>query len=119
MSVAPCSLISWAVTTAVGLVADMLAGTGMREPVTMTSWSTGAWSAVVAGACCAVAVVAMPAMHTHADIIAHRFASDLKLISFGFIIFSLPRSELYVAARSQVPRLPLCCGDMKYERLPL
>jgi hypothetical protein len=55
-------------------------------------------------------------MHTHADnVIGHRFASHLKLISFGIIIFSLPRSELYVAARSQVPRLPLCCGDIKMQ----
>jgi hypothetical protein len=29
--------MSWLVTTVVGLVAEMLAGTGMREPVMTTS----------------------------------------------------------------------------------
>src|ERR1700677_1930888 len=116
MSVCPCSWISCWVTTAVGLVADTLAGTGMREPVTMTSWSAGCWSAVVAVvlvAVCAIAVVAAPAMHTHANNnIVHRRASDLKPVGFGIIILSLPRSELHAAACFKVPGLPLRYVDM-------
>ncbi len=37
ISVCPCSWISWLLTMVVGLVAEMFAGTGIREPVTTTS----------------------------------------------------------------------------------
>jgi len=46
MSVCPSSWISWLVTMVVGLVAEMFAGTGIRDPVTTTSCRTGSGSAV-------------------------------------------------------------------------
>jgi hypothetical protein len=53
ISVLPCRRMSWLETIVVGLVAVMLAGTGMREPVTTTSCKgAAAWSAGAA-ACCA------------------------------------------------------------------
>jgi len=50
----------------VGLVAEMFAGTGIRDPVTTTSCRTGSGSAVAAGACCAVAGIDA-ARHAHID----------------------------------------------------
>jgi hypothetical protein len=90
VSVCPDKAISWLVTTEIGLVALMFAGTGMRDPVTMTSCSvvSGTAAAAVAGACCAVAGISMAAIHTHANTaIVNCFASDLTLSSFGIPIF--------------------------------
>ncbi len=75
------------VTTVIGLVAVIFAGTGMRDPVTMTSCSVPSGAAVVAGACCAVAGVDRAAAHAHIDKVSwHRFTSDLTLIWFGHLI---------------------------------
>jgi hypothetical protein len=83
MSVCPDKAISWLVTTEIGLVALMFAGTGMRDPVTMTSCSVASGAAVVAGACCAMAGISMAAMHTDTDkMIVIRFTSELTLIDF-------------------------------------
>ena len=81
-------LISLLVTTVIGLVAVMFTGTGMRDPVTMTSCSVASGAAVVGGACCAMAGISVAAMHTHADkIIVKCFTSDLMPISFRNLIF--------------------------------
>jgi hypothetical protein len=87
MSVCPSSWISWLLTIVVGLVAEMFAGTGIRDPVTTTSCRTGSGSAVVAGACCATAGIDTAARHAHIDKVGrHRFASDLTQIWFGHFI---------------------------------
>ena len=86
MSVCPSSWISWLLTMVVGLVAEMFAGTGIREPVTTTSCRTGSGSAVAAGACCAVAGIDA-ARHAHTDMaIANRLTIDLTLDWFGDLI---------------------------------
>jgi hypothetical protein len=107
-------------TTAVGLVADTLAGTGMREPVTMTSASAGCWSAVAAGACCAVADIDRAPAQAHIDkVIMNRFTCDLTLISFRNPIFvSLAVSYLWQRV-CRYEDSPLCCRDMKYKQAPL
>jgi hypothetical protein len=88
VSVCPDKAISWLVTTEIGLVALMFAGTGMRDPVTMTSCSVASGAADVAGACCAMAGISMAAIQTHVNtVMLNSFASDLTLNSFGIPIF--------------------------------
>jgi hypothetical protein len=71
----------------IGLVAVIFAGTGMRDPVTMTSCSVPSGAAVAAGACCAVAGVDRAAAHAHIEkVITNRFASDLTPIGFRILI---------------------------------
>jgi hypothetical protein len=88
VSVCPDKAISWLVTTEIGLVAVMFAGTGIRDPVTTTSCSVASGTAVVAGACCAMTGISMAATHTHANTeVVNCFASDLRLSNFGIPIF--------------------------------
>ena len=97
----------------VGLVAEIFAGTGIREPVTTTSCSVASGATVAAGACCAMAGTDMASAHAHiAKVIVIRFTSDRQPISLrNLIVFSLVK--LYVAACLQVRKLPLCYRDMQ------
>lgn len=82
----------------VGLVAEMFAGTGIRDPVTTTSCSVGSGAALVAGACCAAAGIDRAATHIHTDRAMNRFRSDV--MPMGFLILPSPEVGYLGAGRS-------------------
>src|ERR1700722_16138761 len=96
------------VTTVIGLVAVIFAGTGMRDPVTVTSCSVPSGAAAAAGACCAAAGVDRAAAHVHIDkVITNRFTSDPTPISFRILI--LVFLEVSYVWRRVFPREDPCC----------
>src|ERR1700679_1931768 len=98
------------VTTVIGLVAVIFAGTGMRDPVTMTSCSGASGAAVVAGACCAVAGVDIAAAHAH--------ISDLTRIGFCNLIFISLEVSCMQRRVCKCEDSPLCCCDIHDSRPP-
>jgi hypothetical protein len=107
ISVCPCSWISWLVTTVVGLVAEIFAGTGIRDPVTTTSSSCAEGSAAGAVDCWAAtgALIAANAMLIIAPIknILPRFEMDLSSLVSHMIMLGLLKVPRRRSRRASAP----------------